>query len=60
MHSHTICVLYCIVLSLGRVIGADLVELNPDRDVDGITAVLAAKIMKELVSKIAISRRSSV
>jgi arginase family enzyme len=50
----------CIVLSLGRVVGADLVELNPDRDVDGITAVLAAKIMKELVSKIAISRRNSV
>jgi len=34
------------------------VELNPDRDWDGITAVLAAKIMKELVSKIAISKRS--
>ena len=52
-------VTYHVVLSLGRVVGADLVELNPDRDVDGITAVLAAKIMKELVSKIAISRRSS-
>ena len=45
---------------LGRVIGADLVELNPDRDWDDITAVLAAKIMKELVGKIAISRRSAV
>jgi arginase len=45
---------------LGRVIGADLVELNPDRDWDDITAVLAAKIMKELVGKIVISNRKPV
>lgn len=29
-------------------IGADVVELNPARDVDGVTAVVAAKIVKEL------------
>ncbi len=30
------------------VIGADIVELNPDRDSSGITAALAAKLLKEL------------
>lgn len=36
----------------GRVVAADLVEFNPTRDVDGITGVVAAKLMKELASKI--------
>jgi arginase family enzyme len=30
--------------------GADVVELNPDRDVNGMTAVLAAKMVKELAA----------
>jgi agmatinase len=30
------------------VVGADVVELNPDRDLNGMTAVVAAKIVKEL------------
>ena len=33
------------------VIGADIVELNPTRDPTGITAVTAAKLMKELAAK---------
>lgn len=33
----------------GNVVGADLVELNPDRDQGGITAMLAAKLFKELL-----------
>jgi agmatinase len=32
----------------GRIIGADVVELNPLRDVDGMTASVAAKLVKEL------------
>jgi arginase len=32
----------------GPVVGADVVELNPDRDVNGVTAVVAAKLVKEL------------
>jgi arginase len=32
-----------------RVVGADLVELNPSRDHDGLTARVAAKITKELL-----------
>jgi arginase len=32
-----------------NVVGADLVELNPSRDPSGITAMLAAKLFKELL-----------
>ena len=34
----------------GRIVGADVVELNPLRDHDGMTAMVAAKIVKELAS----------
>ena len=37
----------------GEVVGADLVEYNPSRDVDGITAALGAKLMKELLALLA-------
>jgi agmatinase len=30
--------------------GADIVELNPSRDVNGVTAILAAKLVRELAS----------
>jgi arginase len=36
----------------GPVIGGDIVELNPDRDVNEVTAALAAKLLKELVGRI--------
>lgn len=36
----------------GPVIGGDIVELNPDRDVNGMTATLAAKLLKELTARI--------
>lgn len=32
------------------VVGGDVVELNPDRDLNGVTAVLAAKLVKELAA----------
>ena len=32
----------------GPLVGADVVELNPDRDVNGMTAMVAAKLVKEL------------
>ena len=35
----------------GRVVGADVVELNPTRDAGGITAAVAAKIAKELAAR---------
>ncbi len=35
----------------GKIIGADLVEYNPVRDVSGTTATVAAKILKEMLGK---------
>lgn len=34
----------------GGMVGADIVELNPARDVNGVTATLAAKLVKELAA----------
>ena len=34
------------------IVGADVVELNPARDINGMTAVLAAKLVKELAAAI--------
>jgi agmatinase len=36
----------------GPVVGADIVELNPDRDPDGRTAAVAAKLAKELLARL--------
>lgn len=36
----------------GRVIGADIVEYNPDRDIGSMTAMVAAKLLKELIGRI--------
>ena len=35
----------------GEIVGADFVEYNPVRDVSGITATVAAKIVKEILGK---------
>lgn len=37
----------------GTVVGADLVEYNPVQDVAGMTATVAAKILKEILGKMA-------
>ncbi len=34
-----------------EIIGADIVEYNPNRDIQNMTAFLAAKMMKEIISK---------
>jgi agmatinase len=34
----------------GPIVGADIVEYNPSRDINGMTAVLAAKLVKELAA----------
>ncbi len=39
----------------GEIVGADLVEFNPVRDLDGITATVAAKILKEILGKMIVS-----
>jgi arginase len=35
----------------GKIVGADLVEYNPMQDVAGVTATVAAKILKEILGK---------
>jgi len=35
----------------GEIVGADLVEYNPVRDLGGVTATVAAKILKEILGK---------
>lgn len=37
-----------------EIVGADIVELNPDRDVGDMTAHVAAKLLKELAGKMAV------
>jgi len=34
----------------GRIVGADVVELNPSRDINDMTATVAAKLVKELAA----------
>lgn len=34
-----------------RIVGADIVEYNPARDVNGMTAMVAAKLLKEIAGK---------
>ncbi|CAM9117923.1 unnamed protein product, partial [Ectocarpus fasciculatus] len=36
----------------GRIVGADIVEYNPSRDLQNLTATTAAKILKEIAGKI--------
>jgi arginase len=35
----------------GEVVGADVVEYNPSRDVNGVTATVAAKLVKEIAGR---------
>ncbi len=35
----------------GPIVGADIVEFNPARDIGGVTAVLAAKLVREIASR---------
>jgi len=39
----------------GQIMGADIVEYNPVRDVDQMTAVVGSKILKEIMGKIILS-----
>ena len=36
----------------GEIVGADIVEYNPYKDINEITAITAAKLLKELMRKI--------
>jgi arginase len=41
-------ILAVLARQTAHIVGADIVELNPDRDLNGITAVVAAKLLKEI------------
>lgn len=43
----------------GKVVGADIVELYPDKDSLGITAAGTAKILKEIAAKIIAARKNN-
>ena len=45
-------VLALIAALPGPVVGADIVELNPARDINGMTAAVAVKLLKELTARI--------
>ena len=36
----------------GQLIGADIVELNPHRDLHDVTAMVAAKLLKEIAARL--------
>jgi arginase len=40
----------------GTLVGADIVELNPERDPQGITAMVAAKLLKEIIARMLAER----
>ena len=35
----------------GNLVGADIVEYNPTRDQNGVTAMVAAKLLKEIMGQ---------
>ena len=35
----------------GRLVGADIVEYNPERDLNGLTAAVGAKLLKEVLGR---------
>ena len=41
-----------IIQNLGiPLVGADIVELNPDRDINGVTGMVASKLLKEILDQ---------
>jgi arginase len=51
-------VLAAIHKQTAPIVGADIVELNPNRDVGGVTAILAAKLARELAARITLNHKS--
>jgi agmatinase len=49
-------VLAAIHKQTASIVGADIVELNPNRDVGSVTAILAAKLVRELAARIHINQ----
>lgn len=41
----------------GEIVGADIVELNPRFDINGVTAIVAAKLVREIASRATANRK---
>jgi arginase family enzyme len=37
------------------IVGADIVEYNPKRDINGVTAMVAAKLLKEIAGRMVLN-----
>ena len=48
-------VLDCIAKQTAQIVGADIVELNPTRDLNDVTAILAAKLVREIAARATIN-----
>ncbi len=42
----------------GTIVGADVVEYNPAQDISGMTAIVAAKVLKEILGKMIVRERA--
>jgi arginase family enzyme len=40
----------------GTIVGADVVEYNPEQDISGMTATVAAKISREILGKMILGK----
>ena len=49
-------VLDCIAKQTAQIVGADIVELNPTRDLNDVTALLAAKLVREIAARATLNR----
>jgi arginase family enzyme len=45
--------LLSFIQALPVLVGADLVEYNPERDPSGVTAMVAVKLMEEILDRMA-------
>ena len=50
-------VLAVLARQKARIVGADIVELNPNRDIGGVTAIVAAKLVRELAALIHVNNQ---
>lgn len=50
-------VLAVLARQTAPIVGADIVELNPNRDVNDVTAILAAKLLRELAGLVTANRK---
>lgn len=40
----------------GKVVGADIVEYNPERDINGMTGMVAAKLLKQVIDTLLVNK----